>query len=249
MINNIFRPLILTALTFLLSFNLSCKTWNQKDWENLKDRNFTLYKVEVFSKGINKKISFSYMKKMQVFKILQIISNKYNIEIDSSFYEDFLASGDYESIKSSGILSNTTFVWENPSKVNNEVLIEYKVEEQEFSSGNTKSYKISLKSGNETRAYFIGGIAKIEEMLPSFAGKLGYVHAPGKGPNVYNYEDTGKELVLTDKKLKVIKKEKNLEMTKSELLIINMIENYIKLLPSNEKKAFKKKLIRYLQKK
>jgi hypothetical protein len=169
----IFRSLLLATLGLFISFNLSCKTWSKKDWEHLKDRKFTLSKIEVFSKGINKKTSFTYMKKIPVFKILQLLSNKYNIEIDSSSYEKFLVSGDYEKIKSSGILSDTDYVWQHPYKLNNEIIIKYQVEENEFSSGELKRYKIYLKSGKETRASFIGGIAKIDEILLSAAGKLG----------------------------------------------------------------------------
>jgi hypothetical protein len=247
--NNISKSVFSIFLTIFISSFLSCKTWSQKDWENLKDRNFTLSKIEINSKEINKKISFSYMKRIPVFKILHILSHKYNIEIDSSHYEDFLISGDFEDIKSSGILSDTTFVWQHPDKLTNEVIIEYTVDKQEVSKGDLKSYKISLKSRDATRAYFFGGIANIEEILASAAGKLGYERVPGKGANVFVNEDTGKEITLTAKKLTKIKKEKKIQMNQSELLIVNMVDNYIKLLPPEEKKAFKKKLIRYLKKK
>lgn len=241
-----FKPLIFITFTLFLSLFLSCKTWSQKDWKNLKDRKFTFSKIEVFSKGINKRTSFNYMKKIPVFKILQLLSYKYNIEIDSSSYEHFLISGAYKEIKTSGILSDTDYVWQHPHELENEVIIEYKVDKNEISEGVTISYRIYLKTGKETRAYFIGGIAKIDEILPSAAEKLGYKQITEKGPNVYVYKDTGKELILTQKKLKQIKKVKKPEMNKSELLIINMIENYIKLLSPEEKRSFKEKLIDYL---
>ena len=62
----------------------------------------------IYSKGINDKIAFKMMKSFPVDKILAVLSQKYNISIDSSDYADFISS-DTPEFEDEGLLGTSMF--------------------------------------------------------------------------------------------------------------------------------------------
>ena len=89
------KYLLIIVSMFLL---FSCSTWNKKSWENLTNRDFYFTKFTYVRKGIDKSDAFKQMKAFPVNKLLKIISHKYNINIDSSEFNDFLVIEDENKI-------------------------------------------------------------------------------------------------------------------------------------------------------
>lgn len=226
-------------------FLLSCSTVNNKYWENLTDRNFYFSRFLFVRKGSENAEVFKRMKDFQVNKLLKIISHKYNINIDSTDFNNFLISGDENRINATGILGKTNFTWKMHGKKDNVIELEYWNRLSLDNVYEIREYKVFIRVQGKTKAQFLGNFMDTVPELVTIAKNMGYERVEENSDNFYVNTENNSKVDLTgiglDIKSSTAKKDK---MSKPELKKI--ISDFINEMPKSDRKAFRDDLIKYL---
>lgn len=241
----------LVSIVMLLFLISSCSAWNIKEWENIQDRNFYFQKFTYYEKGIKNKKAFEEMKNFPVDKILKIIIHKYNINVDTSEYEDFLLYENTSKIEPAGILS--PYIWENNSKNTNTIELEFRKELTSKLDYTLLRYYIFLKTNGKTRAEFMGQLNEQTPNLVTIAKAMDYSRVNPNSDDSYVNNENKSVVDLTTGIFKnkppeakgdlAVKAGKNYpEKMKSE------IKDYIKNLSPADRKKFRDDIIKYLYK-
>ncbi len=232
-----------------LFFISTCSTWSMKDWEKIENRNFYFSKFFIYRKGSNRQEAFDVMKNFPVREIAKIISNKYNINVDVSEFEDFIFFGNVSKIKVSGLLIESNYVWESGDKNPNTVELEYVCKLDDQTVTEIKDFRIILKSNGKDRASFFGNLYDSDPLLVIVADRLGYSRLNKDSDDFYVNNITKEKVDLRTgpEDEKTIARRKKI-ITNSEEQIKQQIKDYIKDMPQDKKRKFRDDIIKYLYK-
>ncbi|MBN2039913.1 MAG: hypothetical protein JW864_07730 [Spirochaetes bacterium] len=234
---------VLLILSIVLFF--SCSTWNNKSWENLEDRTFYLSEFFIEKKLSDSDEIFKLMKEFPLYKVLKLISNKYNLEVDSSEFSDFLIMNDETRLKIGG-LTGSKYTWETEKQKDNTIEIQYwYVLNERNPAQSARSYKIYLKVKGKKRAIFEGYFIDTVPDHVIIAKGMNYSPADKKNKNLFINKDNNTTLDITDAKKDIITVSKEDDkLSKPELK--KLVGDFIKDLPKSERKEFRDDLIKYL---
>jgi hypothetical protein len=237
---NIYIILILS-----ISFINACTTLNTKDLADLKQKTFYLQKFSFSQRGLNKKTAFEKMSKFPTEQILKILSHKYDINIDSSEFENLILSGNGSELQTRGLLLPIEFIWENKNKHANTIEIVY--ENLPPSKGDPTDiipqYIISLKIDGKNKVELSGKITNRTPVLVAIAEEMGYSRQNKNSDNYYINEENKSIVDLTSIKVKEIKIEAKENL---ETKLKQEIKDYMDTLPQEEKIKFRDNFIKFL---
>jgi len=244
MIKKYFSAKYIGIIIFILIFANSCSTLNTKEVENLKDKKFYLQNFKYSEKGINKKTAFEIIEKFPTDRILQIISHKYSIIIDSSDFEEFIISENSPMLKTKGMLFDIAYIWENSNKHDNIIEIEYiNYFSDSYKTDTDKEFVISVKAGGKTVDTFMGKIIDKIPALISIAKSMDYARVDEKNDDLYLNKITKGTVSLISSNLK---EKKKIAKKNSKEKIIQDIKNYLESISPDEKKKFRDEIIKFL---
>lgn len=163
---------MISSLCLVLALS-ACSIWSQRKWEKLEDRKFYFNRFTYLLKGSNTKTAYDFMQIFPLSEMLQIISGKFNIEIDSTEFEAFITSKDVGKIRASGLILNDKFFWKGASLKSNEIEFEYASQFIPDSTDIERSYALKIKVNGSVRAVFIDTVKDKEDVIKSIASKTG----------------------------------------------------------------------------
>jgi hypothetical protein len=237
---NIYIILILS-----ISFINACTTLNTKNLADLKQKTFYLQKFSYSKRGLSNKTALEIMSKFPTEQILKILSNKYDINIDSSEFENVLLSGSNSELQTKGLLVPIEFIWENKNKHANAIEIEY--ENLPPSKGEPTDiipqYMISLKIDGKKKVEVDGKIINKTPILVAIAEKMGYLRQNANSDNYYVSQENKSivDLTVIETKGKKTEAKENLEAKFKQ-----DIKNYMDTLPKEDKIKFRDNFIKFL---
>jgi hypothetical protein len=237
--NNANKIKLLTILLALF-FICSCASRNAKKWEELKDRDFYFQKFKYSEKGINKNKALEFMKRFPTGKILKILSHKYNINIDSSEFEDFLVSNKITEIKTKGLITDIEFIWQNKNKHENTIEFDYNnFLPNAMGFGEETEYIISLEVNDRNMDTFMGKIISKTPVLVTIANNIGYSRLNENSDDFYINKENKSVVCLTS----AAAMEKNIISKES---IKKEIKEFMNTMKQDEKKKFRDDIIKFL---
>ncbi len=140
----------------------SCSIWSTRDWDGLKNRTFYLNGITYGNRGSNKEEAMDFMKDLPVDIIMECLAKRYNIEIDSSYYNKFIENNNHKKISTRGGFQDEFFSWKGPFKSGNMVQLEYN---KKNNGSGIYSYTLSLQTDGKNRAVFVGNADSVETMI------------------------------------------------------------------------------------
>lgn len=176
MIKKGMRFLIIAAV---VSVQLSCTLWSARQWDELTDRKFYFQRFTYYLKGGNREKAFAFMRDFPVKEMLCLLSEKHDIEIDSSEYEAFISGEENrKKLKAFGILIKERFRWEASMKQANSVELVY-ANEFAYESEPVRTYSVRLRVNGRLRASYGDSIENREGVIRSLRLKLRIVKGEG----------------------------------------------------------------------
>jgi hypothetical protein len=239
-------------IILLIFFISSCSTWSNKEWENLQDKNFHFQKFMYSQKGINSKKAFEEIKNFPADKVLKVIAHKYNINIDTSEYEEFLAYEDISNLAVTGFL-NENYTWENKNKNTNVIELEYRRDFLNREQYNKIRFYIFINVNGKTRTEFLGELTEKVPFLLTIAKSMDYSRVDKNSDSSYVNNETKAVVDLTTGVFKNIPRDakagQEVKIGKDYPdKMKNDIREYIKSLSPADRKKFRDDTIKYLYK-
>lgn len=237
--NKIKKNMLLILLLVLFSAG-SCASRSAKEWDELKDRDFYFQKFKYSVKGIKKDQALEFMKRFPTKKIFKILSHKFNINIDSSEFENFFSSKNYSEFKTKGLISDLEFIWQNKNKHANTIELDYNTYfPTPLGFSDDKEYIITLKVDNRGWNTFIGKIIDNRSALQSIANSIGYSRLNENSDDFYINKENKTVVCL-------VSPEAMEKTTISKESIKKQIKEYINTMKQDEKKKFRDDIIKFL---
>jgi hypothetical protein len=233
------------VMAVFLSGIISCTQWSTRDWNELKDRKFYFQKFKYTYRGETKENAFNFMKSIPLTEALNIVAKRYDITIDVTEFQNFIYSGDYLKLKTSGIVQDEVFFWESKNKQVNQIEIEYEMRPELDAKSVLIIYKLLIKNNDEVRAFFYDRVYDRNDILKNLASSFGYgVSDTGKkepgGPI-----DTKNRIIVADSKSRVSYNNNDVK-NETEAIIKKQIALYVRGLKSDEREVFRADLVRFI---
>ncbi len=230
-------------IIILLLVQFSCETFQRSDLTDFRKKKFYLTKFTYFNGGINRKQAYGFMKDINLWKILAVLSHKYNINIDYSDFDIFLLSGSDSEIRVEGLIKDDEYIWEYKGKRPLSVEFEYHVAVNPATSDDEYKYKLIFKKGGKRIEGFYGDIFDKNDLLAVIASAAGFKVMPQE--RTYFVDDQGKRIKFH--RIPLNKDETvKLDRAMMERKIKDDISNYMRKLSEQEKKEFRDNLINFI---
>ncbi len=178
------KTFCMLLLILICGLYLSCTIWNTTQWKDLQNRDFYLTRFVVYNKGSNSTNAFRLMQSFQLKKTMEIISRKYNININISNFNEYIKNGKASDLEVFGVLTNDRFTWENTDRKLNVIEIEYNLQGKETFDGMIPKYIINIKTDGKLRAIHSDAVENVNQVPASlieilFSSSDKYAAIPG----------------------------------------------------------------------
>ncbi|MBN2038904.1 MAG: hypothetical protein JW864_02615 [Spirochaetes bacterium] len=115
------------------------------------------------------------MRNFPVGKLFIILSHKFDINIDSSGFGNFILSGDASQIQAKGLIFDNEFIWEDKTEHKNIISIEYReILNTDSAAPDEKECNLLLTVNGKRVEWFRSICDSKEPLLVTIAGTLGY---------------------------------------------------------------------------
>jgi hypothetical protein len=212
------------------------------DWGSLPDKKFYLTEFQYVHIDKDKKYAYDIMCNFPAMKVLYILSKEYNIEIDMSDYYRFIKTGNSSQIKTEGFVRNEKFTWKSATITSeNKIIITF---EKDYFDETKMKVSLNIFAGNKKIKSISIDFSRMDylfKQLDFYISKTDQ-YAAEFDNNDYASKDKVPGLILGEPGIRIS------TGTDKKNEIKSMVEEYVKTLDSEQKKAFKHEIIDYIYK-
>jgi len=236
---------IITFLVFLLiNVYTGCASIGGSNAElsNLQDKKFYLTEFQYVHTGKDKKYAYDIMSNFPVKKIMYILSKEYNLEIDMSDYYRFIKTGNSNEIKPEGFVRYEKFTWKSSnSDAGNRISIIF---EKDYFDESKMNFSLIIFSDNKKFKSIKLDFSRLDylfKQMDFYISKTDeYIIEFDK--NDYDTKNQVPGLILGEPGSR-----KSIDVEKKDE-IKSILDEYVKTLNPEQKKAFKHEIIDHIYK-
>ena len=236
---------ILSLLTVLfIAFYSGCAGMGglKTDFDNLADKKFYLAEFQYIHTDKNSKYAYDVMCNFPTKKLMYIIAQEYNIEIDMSDYYQFIKTGSPKYIKTDGFVRNEKYIWKSSTpQTDNKIIITF---EKDYFDESKMKFSLIVFSGNKKLKSIIIDFSKMDYLFKQLDF---YIAKTDEYASDYNQNDYESKNVVPGLILGEPGTRKSSE-TETINEIKKVIEEYVKDLNAEQKKSFKHEIIDHIYK-
>lgn len=238
------KRILILLISLLVSLYTGCAGLggSKTDWTNLKDRKFFLTEFQYIHTGKNKKDAYDVMCNFPVKKIMYILSKEYNIEIDMSDFYRFIKTGNSNEIKAEGFVRYEKFTWKSAnSDAENKISIIF---EKDYFDESKMKFALNTFFDNKKMKSFQLDFSKLDFL---FKQMYFYISKTDEYTNEFDKNDYEAKEQVPGLILGVPGSRKLAEVEKKDE-IKAILDEYVKSLNPDQKKAFKHEIIDHIYK-
>lgn len=231
-------------LSIVLIFSCSCASLgsNKAQWENLPERKFYLTEFQYIHTGKDSDNALKVMKSFPVKKLMYILSREYNIEIDMSDFCRLTKDGTSSEIKADGLIRNEKLTWKSQTQNNmNTLSVKF---QRDYFDEKPMRLLVNAKSGNKTINSITIEFTKMDYLFSQLDFFISETDKYAAEFDTKKYEEKNEVpgLIMFNNSSQISTVNDRLTEIKS------LINEYVKSLDNEQKKAFKHEIIDHIYK-